>query len=161
MTRGIAVSAALSTVLLISTTACSASAGDASSGSGSGSGSGGGMSVTIAEPSEGAAVQLPFTLRLESSVPLGPTESGQHHVHVFFDGDDSTYEVVESDSIEISNSSKAAAGLSPGKHELNVSLRNADHSPAGAETKISVDVGGTGGGQPQPQPPANGGGGGY
>jgi hypothetical protein len=100
-------------------------------------------------------------------VELGSTRSGKHHVHVYFDGNDKQYEVVESDTVEISSSSKSAAGLSQGKHELNVSLRNADHSPAGAETKLTVDVGGSGGGGGQPQTPTptyttpGGSGGGY
>jgi hypothetical protein len=76
----------------------------------------------------------PFTVELDSSVPLGPTESGEHHAHVFFDGDDSEYLVVESDSVEITD-------LPEGEHVVNASLRNADHSPAGVETQTTVVVG--------------------
>jgi hypothetical protein len=160
MTKRVSMSVILGTMLLVGATACGGdSSGDTASGSGGGGGSGG-MTVSIVEPAEGSAVQVPFKLRVNSSVPLGPTESGQHHVHLFFDGDDSKYEVVESDNMEIGSSSKAVQGLSPGKHELNISLRNADHSAAGVETKVMVDVGGSGGSQP-PTGDTGGGGGGY
>src|SRR5918994_1718222 len=69
---------------------------------------GGDGSFTIASPSDGAEVSLPFTLEFSSGEKLGPTDTGAPHVHVFFDGDDSNYEVVESDSFEV-------AGLSPGQ----------------------------------------------
>ncbi|MEU2201737.1 hypothetical protein [Isoptericola sp. NPDC019482] len=114
---------------------------------GSGGGSGG-MTLEITAPDDGATVDVPFTVELSSSEELGPTESGAHHVHVFFDGDDSEYQVVESDSVEITD-------LPAGEHEIDASLRNADHSPAGVETSITVTVGeggtgGTGGGDELP-----------
>jgi hypothetical protein len=150
-------SVVLAALLLAGATACgtesSGSTESGSGGGGGGSGTGNGMTVSVSEPADGASVQMPFTLRVKSSVPLGTTKSGNHHIHVFFDGNSKQYEVVESDTVQISSSSKSAAGLSPGKHELDVSLRNADHSPAGVETKLTVDVGGSGGGGGQPQTP--------
>lgn len=104
---------------------------DGTTGTGTGSD---GMTLTITSPEDDAEVDVPFTLDLDSSEPLGPTESGEHHVHVFFDGDDSEYMVVESDSVEITD-------LGDGEHVINASLRNADHSAAGVETEISVVVG--------------------
>jgi hypothetical protein len=92
------------------------------------------MTLAIAAPGDGEQVDVPFVVELDSSVPLGPTESGEHHVHVFFDGDDSEYMVVESDSVEITD-------LPEGEHVINASLRNADHSPAGVETQTTVVVG--------------------
>jgi hypothetical protein len=158
MTKHGRISVLLGAMVLAGATACGGdSTGDTASGSG---GSGGGNTVSIAEPADGASVEFPFTVRVNSSVPLGTTESGMHHVHLYFDGDDSKYEVVESDTVEVTDSSKAAAGLTPGTHEMNISLRNADHSPAGAETKITVQVGGAGGGQP-PTGGTGGGGDGY
>jgi hypothetical protein len=97
-------------------------------------GEGGDMTLAITSPGDGEQVGVPFTVELDSSVPLGPTESGEHHAHVFFDGDDSEYLVVESDSVEIT-------GLPEGEHVVNASLRNADHSPAGVETQTTVVVG--------------------
>jgi hypothetical protein len=102
-----------------------------------GSSGGSGASFSIASPSEGADVSVPFTLEISSSEELGPTDTGAHHVHVFFDGDDSNYEVVESDRFEVTE-------LSPGEHKITASLRNADHSGAGAEAEITVVVTGTG-----------------
>lgn len=100
---------------------------------------GGGDALTISAPADGAEVSLPFTLELDSADPLGAPETGNHHVHVFFDGDDSSYEVVTSDTFEI-------ADLAPGDHSLTASLRNADHSPAGVDVTIDVTVAGGGGG---------------
>jgi hypothetical protein len=114
---------------------------DGSAGGGGGYGGAGGMTLEISAPDDGASVALPFTVELSSSEELGPTESGAHHVHVFFDGDDTEYQVVEGDSVEITD-------LPDGEHEIDASLRNADHSPAGVETSITVTVGeggGTGG----------------
>ncbi|CAM3762345.1 hypothetical protein [Isoptericola cucumis] len=97
----------------------------------------GGMTLEITAPEDGAEVEVPFTVELASSEELGPTDTGAHHVHVFFDGDDAEYMVVEGDSAEVTD-------LPDGEHVVNASLRNADHSPAGVETEISVTVGGGG-----------------
>jgi hypothetical protein len=107
---------------------------------GTDAGAGGGDALTISAPEDGSEVSLPFTLELDSADPLGAPETGNHHVHVFFDGDDSAYEVVTSDTFEV-------ADLSAGAHTLTASLRNADHSPAGTDVTIDVTVaGGSGGG---------------
>ncbi|MCK9793772.1 hypothetical protein M1843_08455 [Isoptericola sp. 4D.3] len=96
--------------------------------------SAGGMTLEITAPDDGATVEVPFTVELSSSEELGPTESGAHHVHVFFDGDDTEYQVVEGGSVEITD-------LPAGEHQIDASLRNADHSPAGVETSVTVTVG--------------------
>lgn len=158
LNKRLRISAVLGAILLVGVTACGEDAADAGGG-GTDAGSGGGeQQVTITEPAEGAAIEFPFMLNLDSSVELGTTESGLNHVHLYFDGNDSQYEVIESSSREITDSSPAAEGLEPGEHEMNISLRNADHSPAGFETSIMVNVGGEGGGQP---PADDGLGGGY
>jgi hypothetical protein len=155
----------LGAIVLVAATGCGSDTADAgSTGSGGGGGSGsGGNTVKIKEPTDGASIEIPFTLSVDSSVPLGTTDSGLHHVHLYFDGKDSNYEVVESDSMQITDSSPAVKGLKPGKHELDISLRNADHSPAGFDTHIMVNVTGAGGGgQPSDDDDSgSGGGGGY
>lgn len=93
-----------------------------------------GMTLEITAPEDGGTVEAPFTVELASSEELGPTESGAHHVHVFFDGDDAEYLVVEGESVEVTD-------LPEGEHVVNASLRNADHSPAGVETEVTVTVG--------------------
>jgi hypothetical protein len=94
-----------------------------------------GMEVSITTPEDGAEVTTPFTVEVSSSEELGPEETGENHVHVFFDGHEDDYLVVTSESAEIDE-------LAPGDHTIGVSLRNADHSPAGAEAEISVTVSG-------------------
>ncbi|MGN9909705.1 hypothetical protein ACTMTJ_19345 [Phytohabitans sp. LJ34] len=101
---------------------------------GYGGGSGGGLALTVLEPAAGADVTVPFTLKVDSSVPLGPTESGRHHVHVWFDGDEDNYVMVESDTARIS-------AAPTGAHVMHVSLRHANHSAAGVEASTSVVVG--------------------
>jgi len=95
-------------------------------------------SLSIAEPADGAEVEVPFTVRFSSDVDLGPIDSGASHVHIWIDGKEDDYEVVEGDSYEIE-------GLAAGEHTISVSLRNADHSAAGSEDEISVVVSDTNG----------------
>ncbi|MFD2792386.1 hypothetical protein ACFS27_02370 [Promicromonospora vindobonensis] len=94
----------------------------------------GGMTLEITSPEDGATVETPFAVELDSSEELGPTDTGAHHVHVFFDDDDREYLVVEGESVEVSD-------LPEGEHVVNASLRNADHSAAGVETEVTVTVG--------------------
>jgi hypothetical protein len=110
------------------------------------SASAGGMSLSIAEPAKDAAVSLPFKVKVDAGVPLGPTESGKHHVHLWLDNHANDYLVVESDTAEITSGQKATLsgkplGISTGTHTIHVSLRNANHSAAGVETEIPVNIG--------------------
>jgi hypothetical protein len=107
--------------------------GDDESGASSG-GSGGGMSVSVLEPAAGADVKVPFTVKVDSSVPLGPSESGRHHVHIWFDEDEENYLIVESDTTQVN-------AAPTGEHVMHVSLRNANHSAAGVEATTRVVVG--------------------
>ncbi len=112
-------------VLGLIATACGSSANAGS----------GGLSVRIVSPADVASVTEPFTVKLDASVPLGDPSTGDHHVHLCFDGKscDSEYTIVYGDTIPVS-------GLSPGQHTIEASLRNADHSDAGASDTITVTV---------------------
>jgi hypothetical protein len=114
----------------------STSTGDASAGSG-----GDDLALAIATPGDGDDVEVPFDVEFDSSVPLGPTDTGEHHVHLFFDGNEEEYDVVEGDAFTVERD------LEPGEHTVAASLRNADHSDAGVLAEITVNVaGGSGGG---------------
>jgi hypothetical protein len=104
-------------------------------GSGSEAGTGGDSALTITSPADGASVQGPFTLTWDSSVPLGPPDSGKDHVHVFVDGDSNDYTVVGGNRFRLDD-------LGPGTHEVTITLQHADHSPVGPEDSIEVTVGG-------------------
>jgi hypothetical protein len=121
--------------LMATLTACGGTANSAGGDSG--------LSVTVVEPVSGATVAVPFTVKVDSNVPLGPTESGKHHVHIWFDDNEAAYLVVESNTVQITD---APAG----QHTMHVSLRSANHSPAGAEATTPVTIGGgaPGGGTP-------------
>lgn len=101
-------------------------------------GDSGKLSVIVVEPASGATVSTPFTVKVDSSVPLGPSESGQHHVHIWFDDNESDYLIVESNTTQVTDAPS-------GQHTMHVSLRNANHSPAGAEATTPITIG-TGGG---------------
>jgi hypothetical protein len=96
---------------------------------------GGEMSLAIASPADGASVTEPFTLKVSSSVPLGEPDSGRHHVHIWFDGQEADYKINYTDSFQVE-------GLPAGEHVLTAALANADHSLAGPRSEITVTVGG-------------------
>ncbi len=93
--------------------------------------------LRITSPTDGATVQVPFTLTYDSSVQLGPTDSGRDHVHVFTDGKTDQYTVVPTTSFQVKD-------LTPGRHTVGVTLQHADHSPAGAHAEVTVTVTGSG-----------------
>ncbi|RZU76188.1 hypothetical protein EV384_4818 [Micromonospora kangleipakensis] len=110
-------------------------------------GDSGKLSVIVAEPVSGATVSIPFTVKVDSSVPLGSSESGQHHVHIWFDDNETDYLIVESNTTQITDAPS-------GQHTMHVSLRNANHSPAGAEATTPITIGS--GGVHVPSPSAAG-----
>jgi hypothetical protein len=124
-----------------------AACGDAASAGGDGS-----TTLDITTPADGAEVGSPFTLEVASSVALGDPSTGDHHVHLCFDGEDcaTEYSLVYGNTFEVDT-------LTPGEHTIEASLRNADHSDAGVTDTITVTVGaGTatdaGGDAPSPSP---------
>jgi hypothetical protein len=121
-------------VAVLAATACGAEQADAGTAAS-------GTALSIASPARGDTLTLPFTVQLDSSVPLAAPETGENHVHIFFDGDDSEYVLAYGTSVEVT---ELPANVLPGPHVLNASLRNADHSAAGVETQVEVVVG-TGG----------------
>jgi hypothetical protein len=114
---------------------------------------GAGSTFSITSPSKGATVKEPFSVQVSTSAKLGPTSSGNDHYHLYFDGSQANYAVCTSTTCQVT-------GLSPGKHVIEASLRNADHSDAGPKDTITVTVGGNGGGNGGGGG-GNGGGGGY
>ncbi len=112
----------------------------------SGSSSGGSTpTLKITSPAAGASVTMPFTLTFTSSAQIGPTSSGKDHVHLFVDGQTSSYQVVTSTRTRVKS-------LSPGKHTIRVTLQHADHSPVGPKAQITVIVTGGSGGTPSSAP---------
>jgi hypothetical protein len=141
---------------LLAVAACGSNGYSGSSGSGGSSGSNAGSSgptLKIISPAAGASVTTPFTLKIASNEKIGPTSTGEDHVHLYVDGS-SSYQVVTSTTAKVSS-------LSPGKHTLMVSLAHADHSPAGATAKVTVDVTGGSGGTSSSSPSSGGGSYGY
>ena len=115
------------------------------------SSSGDSPSVSITSPSEGQTVGSDFMVKWDSNVSLGEPDTGKHHVHIFVDGNSNDYTVVGGDSFDVT-------GLSNGKHTIDVTLQNADHSPAGADDQVDVMVSGSGGSSPSDDSSSSGGG---
>ncbi|MCI0633901.1 MAG: DUF4399 domain-containing protein [Actinobacteria bacterium] len=108
-----------------------AACSDAASAGGNGS-----TTLDITTPADGTEVGSPFTLEVASSVALGDPSTGNHHVHLCFDGEDcdTEYALVYGSTFEVDD-------LTPGEHTIEASLRNADHSDAGVTDTITVTVG--------------------
>jgi hypothetical protein len=122
--RGIWVIAVFAFVLLAAACGDEATAG------------GGSATFDITAPADGARVGSPFTVEVASDVALGDPSSGNHHVHLCFDGSgcDTEYSLVYGSTFEVDD-------LTPGEHTIEASLRNADHSDAGVTDTITVTVG--------------------
>ena len=127
-----------------------AGCGDQSSSGGSSSGSDS-PSVSITSPKEGDTVGSDFMVKWDSNVSLGDPDTGKHHIHIFVDGATSDYTVVGGSEFKVK-------GLSPGKHTVDITLQNADHSPTGAEDQVDVTVSGSGGSSPSDSNSGSGGG---
>jgi hypothetical protein len=111
------------------------------------------LTLGVTSPSDGAEVSVPFDLELESNVPLGATETGNHHAHLYFDTDTSSddYDMV------FGTTARVTRELAPGEHTIIASLRNADHSDAGPAQEITVTVVAGDGGESTPPPADDGG----
>jgi len=140
MTRRL-IAPALGVVLMLAAACGESDSGGDPAGEGAAAGEGG-VTLEIVSPESGAEIGVPFNVEVESSEELGSPEEGLHHVHLFFDGNDSEYEIVEAATWEVTTIQAPA-----GEHTLHASLRNADHSAAGVETQIDVMVGQGGAGE--------------
>jgi hypothetical protein len=112
-------------------------------------GAGADPTLTIVSPADGDELAMTFEIQVESNVPLGAPETGNHHVHFYFDTDISSpdYQIVYGSSATVE------PDLTPGQHTIIVSLRNADHSDAGPSQEITVNVtGGDGATESEPAP---------
>ena len=124
-------------------------AGDAGSESGSSGESGGGggdgdMTISIAAPTDGATVEPGFEVEVDPSVDVGEPDTGLHHVHIYYDGnqDNGEYDIVYS----VDEPWTVERDLAPGEHTVEAFIANADHSLTDASDEITVMVGEGGGG---------------
>ena len=92
-----------------------------------------GSFVRVVGPATGDVVTVPFDVTIDSSVPLGPQHEGFHHVHIWFGDDEAAQTIGEGQVVQIHHAPD-------GEHEMHVSLRHADHTYAGAETKVRIVI---------------------
>jgi hypothetical protein len=113
--------------------------------SGGGGGGDGDMTISIADPADGATVEPGFQVEVDPSVDVGEPDTGLHHVHLYYDGNqsDGEYDIVYS----VDEPWTVDRDLSPGEHTIEAFIANADHSLTDASDEITVSVGeGAGGG---------------
>jgi hypothetical protein len=106
--------------------------------------------VRIVEPAEGAAVTLPFTIRLEATgvlvVPAdGQRTPGQGHHHLFFDVSPTPGESAIPKTNEIVHLGSGATefvveSLAPGPHRIIAVMANGAHIPMAGVASDTVNV---------------------
>jgi hypothetical protein len=118
--------------------------GDDSTTTGAGGESGDDMTISVSEPADGAEVDTPFDLALDTGVELGEPDTGLHHVHIYYDGDtdEGDYDLVYGPAFTVERP------LDPGEHTVEAVIANADHSLTDARDEITISVGGAGAGTP-------------
>jgi hypothetical protein len=114
------------------------------------------MSLDVVTPASGAAVGSSFRVAVRSNVPFGQPSTGEHHLHLYFDGvkTQGKYDIVYSKSTTVS-------GLKPGKHTIEAEIANPDHSGTGVTKTFTVMVGANGGSDNPPSTTAPSSGYGY
>ncbi|MGH9287753.1 MAG: hypothetical protein ACRD0V_05580 [Acidimicrobiales bacterium] len=136
--------AALAALALLAA-ACSGDDDTVTGGDSGGGGGDGDMTISIADPADGATVEPGFQVEVDPSVDVGEPDTGLHHVHLYYDGNqsDGEYDIVYS----VDEPWTVDRDLSPGEHSIEAFIANADHSLTDASDEITVSVGeGAGGG---------------
>jgi hypothetical protein len=127
---------ALLATLALTALACSDDDDTATSGGGGGASGDGDMTISIADPADGAEVGSTFDVTLDSSVPVGEPDTGRHHVHLYYDGNtaEGEYDIVYGTTATVDR-------VDPGEHTIEAVIANPDHSTTDATDEITVMVG--------------------
>jgi hypothetical protein len=93
------------------------------------------MTIHVTRPANGAVVPRSFTVRVASNVPIGPPDTGRHHIHLYWDGEreEGKYDIVYKKTFK-------KTGLSPGVHMLDAVIANADHSTTSTHEQLQLTV---------------------
>jgi hypothetical protein len=92
-----------------------------------------GLTLSVVEPKDGQTVHLPFQIKVKSNEKLGRAATGVYHIHIWFDNNPADYNMIESDTGEITSATA-------GPHTLHVSLNYANHDPTGVETSVDINI---------------------
>jgi hypothetical protein len=92
-------------------------------------------SIHVTTPTDGAVVPTKFPVRIKTNVPIGPPDTGRHHIHLYWDGerDEGKYDIVYKKRF-------TKKGLAPGTHMLDAVIANADHSTTDTHEVVQVEV---------------------
>jgi hypothetical protein len=93
------------------------------------------VQLSVTSPSEGETVTLPFEVVTDADVELGAMADEMHHLHVWFD--DGDFELIESDTAEITTAPDGAT-------TLWVQVHTFDHVPASDPVSVPLTVEGNG-----------------
>jgi hypothetical protein len=98
------------------------------------------MTISFADPTDGATVGSSFDVQVDSNVEFGEPDTGLHHVHLYYDGnrsdDQSDYDIVYGKSFTVDRD------LGDGEHTVEAVIANADHSLTDVSDEITVMVSG-------------------
>lgn len=89
--------------------------------------------MEVLAPAAGETVQVPFPVRVDTDVELGPIDSERHHLHVWFDDDQEAFELHESEDMQIETAPE-------GETTLWVQVHTFDHQPASEPVGVTLTV---------------------
>jgi hypothetical protein len=147
--RAVRATVAVAAVFALAAAGCGdddSTATGSGSGGGSGGGSGDDLSIDVVSPEDGATVGDTFEVEVDTSVDIGEPDTGLHHVHLYYDGNETEgeYDLVYDPTFTVERD------LSPGEHTVDAVIANADHSLTDARDEFTInvegDAAGSGGG---------------
>lgn len=98
------------------------------------------ISLEVLAPTTGDVLSVPFEVTVEVSVPIGPPESEDHHVHVWFG-------IAQDDPIFLFETTMAVTEAPEGDQTMWVQVHTAEHEPVGEEVAVELTIeGGSGAG---------------
>lgn len=89
------------------------------------------LSVAVSVAGKSAKFTITTDLRISKEHYGGERKAGEGHIHTYLDGGDK----VAMDELE-----KTFTDLTPGKHEMKVSLHNNDHTPYDVTKTVQFEV---------------------
>lgn len=90
-------------------------------------------SLEVQTPGDGDTVTVPFEVRVNTDVTLGPIEDELHHLHVWFGDNQSDFDMYVSDTAQISSAPN-------GETTMWVQVHTFDHQPASEPVGVPLTI---------------------
>jgi hypothetical protein len=94
---------------------------------------GGDATLEVLTPGEGETVTVPFEVRVDTDVTLGPIADEVHHLHVWFGDDQTNFDLYVSDTVQITSAPNGAT-------TMWVQVHTFDHEPASEPVGVPVTI---------------------